>query len=96
MGIIDPYLALVICVISYLCFSNIKIVSDFLDVIGKHSMNMFLTHSFVMAYFLNNFTYSFKWPELILLVLLIDTLIISYIIEKEKYMLVKLYKNTKI
>lgn len=47
-------------------------------------MNMFLTHSFVKAYFLNDFTYSFRYPELIILVLILDTLLISWLIDKEK------------
>lgn len=89
-SITEAALTVSICIIVYFFISKIKIINRVLEVLGKHSMNMFLTHSFVMAYSLNEFTYSFKYPELILLVLILDTLVISWIIEKEKEIILKL------
>jgi len=63
------------------------VVGNILESFGKHSMNMFLSHTFIKAYYFEEFTYSFGYWWLILIVLLADTWLISVIIEsiKEKY-----------
>ena len=62
----------------------IKYINDILMYLGKHSMNIFLIHTFIRAHYLNTFTYSFKYPALIVLVLLVFSLILSIIIEAMK------------
>ena len=54
---------------------------------GKHSMNVFLTHTFIRAYYLPDFTYSWKHFALICLVLLIACTAISIVIEAVKSLL---------
>jgi hypothetical protein len=54
---------------------------------GKHSMNVFLTHTFIRAYYLPDFTYSWKHFALICLVLLIVCTAISIVIEAIKSLL---------
>lgn len=54
---------------------------------GKHSMNVFLTHTFIRAYYLPDFTYSWKHFALICLVLLIVCTAISIVIEAVKSLL---------
>lgn len=49
--------------------------------IGKHSMNIFLIHSFINYYYFTHYIYSFKHWGLILLALLISSLIVSIIVE---------------
>ena len=49
--------------------------------VGKHSMNMYLIHTFIFGYFFHDFIYSFKYPILIFIVLLIVSLLLSIAIE---------------
>ena len=55
-----------------------------LEFLGRHSMNMFMTHTFLRAYWYHDFIYSFKYAWLDTLVLLIITLLLSIIIEGVK------------
>ncbi len=64
--------------------SDLPILSKGLDFMGKHSMNMFLTHTFIKAYYFQDFSYRWKYPILILVILLADTLLLSVIIEALK------------
>ncbi|OWV14345.1 acyltransferase [Fibrobacter sp. UWB5] len=49
--------------------------------VGKHSMNMYLTHTFIYGYFFHNFIYGFKYPILIFLALFATSLLLSVCIE---------------
>ncbi|MCP4269403.1 MAG: acyltransferase [Candidatus Brocadiaceae bacterium] len=58
-----------------------KVVLGFL---GKHLFNIFLFHTFIYLLFWKNFFYSFKYPLLIFVVLLICCIVISLMIEQLK------------
>lgn len=49
--------------------------------VGKHSMNMYLTHTFIFGYFFHDFIYGFKFPILIFLALFATSLLLSICIE---------------
>lgn len=49
--------------------------------LGKHSMNMYLTHTFILSYFFSSFIYGLKYPILMFVVLLSLTLFLSVILE---------------
>lgn len=51
------------------------------EFLGKHSMNIFMFHTFIFSHWLKDFIYSPKNPLLIFLLLLIVCLIISVVIE---------------
>ncbi|MGN0475409.1 MAG: hypothetical protein ACI4IJ_09990, partial [Acutalibacteraceae bacterium] len=53
----------------YAILFPIKPLKKFLEFMGKHSMNIFLTHTFIRLYFFGDFIYSFKNAYLIVLVL---------------------------
>lgn len=53
----------------------------FLQYVGKHSMNMYLTHTFIFGYFFADFIYGFKYPVLIFLALFTTSLLLSICIE---------------
>lgn len=55
--------------------------------LGKYSVNIFLVHNFIRITWFYDFTYSFKYPMLIVIVLLIDSLILSLLIEGLKRLL---------
>lgn len=86
-GWVELWDAVIAFVVTYFCFeflSQVPILSVSLAFIGKHSMNMFLTHTFIFCFYLKAFTYSCRHFLLILAVLLCDTLILSILIEQLK------------
>ena len=52
--------------------------------VGKHSMNMYLMHTFIFGYFFHDFIYGFKHPILIFAVLFFISLLLSIIVELMK------------
>ncbi len=68
----------------YYCYEfvvGIPILRQILMFLGKHSMNIFLLHTFIRQYLLREFIYSFKHFALITLVLLVLSLAVSVFIE---------------
>ena len=55
-----------------------------LSVFGKHSDNLFFTHTLLYSYFFLDFYYSFQIPAVILVVLAATTLLLSIAIEAAK------------
>lgn len=78
---IDNLLVLCIVFINILFISKLPVVNRILEKLGTYSMNLFLTHTFIKSYFLREFTYSWKYPLLILLVFLVDTFFLAFLIE---------------
>lgn len=58
-------------------------VKIFLSHLGKHSMNMWLIHSFFCYYLFHDWIYSFKYPLLIFIVLIVvsylSSIVVNYI-----------------
>ena len=65
-------------------FSKLPVIPNVFAFLGKHSMNIFLTHTFIFYYYLKEQLYSCKYPIVILLVLLLSSLLISIAIEAIK------------
>ena len=59
----------------------LPVVANILEVIGKHSMNIFLIHNFIRVVWYYDFTYSFSYAGVIVLVLLGISLLISVCLE---------------
>lgn len=79
-GIVAPFMALVIVASSRLGGLEFKA----LHFLGVHSMNMYMTHTFIYYYFHPEFIYGFKYPLFIFCALLISSLVLSILIEKIK------------
>lgn len=79
-GIIPVYIAY----FGRLYLFRLQGVSPVLRFLGKHSMNMFLTHTLIRTTFFQDFSYSFGNAWLNVLVLLIITVLISMLIETLK------------
>ena len=60
---------------------NIPVLRNILRFVGKHSMNIFMTHTFISGTFLRNFIYSHEHWLLIFGVLLILSILLSLAIE---------------
>ena len=78
---VDALLAPVIVLLVILFLRNVKYVNNVFLFLGKHSMNIFLIHTFIFYYWFNDFIYSFKNPFLIFLVLIAVCTIISILLE---------------
>lgn len=73
-------------------FSNIpKVFGIVFDFLGKHSANIFMTHTFFFSYFWKNFFYSPKHPLLVFLLLLSVCLGYSVVLSKIKSLLSRLF-----
>jgi peptidoglycan/LPS O-acetylase OafA/YrhL len=74
---IDAILSLLIIVICFEYFKQIKLLKILFTFTGKHAYNIFLIHTFFLTIYLGNFIYSFDYVPLIFIVLLIISLIAS-------------------
>jgi len=75
-------LLMAISVVSFVRTTGCKL--QFFQFIGKHSMNMYLTHTFIFGYFFHDFIYGLKYPILMFLALFGISLLISVVIEFAK------------
>jgi membrane-bound acyltransferase YfiQ involved in biofilm formation len=78
---LDGFLSINIAGLSILFFRNIPYISTLFHFLGKHSMNIFMIHTFIFAYFFEEFIYSFHYPIVIFCALLISSLISSILLE---------------
>lgn len=60
---------------------RIPVIREILFFLGKYSANIFLVHNYIRKTWFYDFTYSFKYPLLIVTVLLVNSLILSLLIE---------------
>jgi peptidoglycan/LPS O-acetylase OafA/YrhL len=59
-------------------------VRNFLIFLGKHSMNIYLVHTFIRAYYFRDFLYSFRYAPIIVVLLMGISVAISIVIEALK------------
>lgn len=77
----DGFAAMYMIVISYIYILNGKWIVKGLGFLGKHSMNIFLIHSFYRDVFFHEFTYSFYYAWLDYIVLMANSLVTSIVLE---------------
>lgn len=65
----DAFFAIFIILSSFTILSHIPILRRVLEEIGKYSALIFMSHTFIYAYYFRNFIYWFKYPPLIFIVL---------------------------
>ena len=74
----------VICIVGIILYQRIKLfnsASIFLEFLGKHSMNIFLFHTFIYSYYFENLIFFSRNPIIIFCTLLFVCILISIIIE---------------
>lgn len=74
--------SLVLATVSFCRVTGKKFAA--LQYIGKHSMNMYLTHTFILGYFWGDFIFSLKFPVAMFVVVFTTSLLVSVIIETVK------------
>lgn len=77
----DGFAAMYVIVLSYIYILNGKWIVKGLGFLGKHSMNIFLVHSFYRDVFFHEFTYSFYYAWLDYIVLMAISLVTSIVLE---------------
>ena len=77
----DGFAAMYVIVNSYIYILNGKWIVKGLGFLGKHSMNIFLIHSFYRDVFFHEFTYSFYYALLDYIVLMAISLVTSIVLE---------------
>lgn len=87
MEIVDSITPLIVVLAAYIFLCELPVITDFLQLLGRHSMNIFLFHNFIRARWFEGFSYSFRYWWLITFVLILDCLLISIVIEKVKKLL---------
>lgn len=94
----DSIFAFSIVLFSYLIISKIPIISSILFLLGKHSANIFMFHTFIFEYYFSSFIYGFKYSLLIYFVMIIVCLAISVTLEfiKKKIKYDKLFAKIKL
>lgn len=65
-------------------FVDIPVIGRVLEFLGKHSLNMFLTHTFIRWVWFKDFTYSLHYAVVIYGFLVISTVLISVLLEEVK------------
>ena len=93
--IFDGLTAFSIILSGYVCLNDKRSTYRVLAFIGKHSMNIFLMHTFVFGIYFYNFSYALKYPPLILAQLLLECLIFSVVLEKLKTLCKKAFVRGK-
>ncbi len=63
------------------CIIRIPVLNKILEFLGKHSMTIFLTHTFIRYDYLNEFIYSFKHFMLIFAVLFVLSLALALVLD---------------
>jgi peptidoglycan/LPS O-acetylase OafA/YrhL len=78
---VDAFLSVVMALMTILFLRKMPVVNNTVKFFGKHSINIYLIHTFIFAYFFEEFIYSFKYSILIFVALLINTLGVSILLE---------------
>jgi peptidoglycan/LPS O-acetylase OafA/YrhL len=73
--------------------ADIPIFNNVLELLGKHSANIFMIHTFIYYYFFNDFFRYLKYPAVMYFVLVASSLSISVLIEKGKEYIKNMYVN---
>lgn len=80
----DPYFAISIIVFCYFTLSKIPFLSGFLNQLGVYSGDIFMFHTFIYAIYFGDFIYSFKYPIIIYVVLLVICMAIAFVLDMIK------------
>lgn len=82
--IIDAPIALLVIFVGGVLLASVPVLNKVLEFIGKHSMNIYLVHTFFYMALWQSFIYQFKYAGITLLLLLIVTLAYSVLLELVK------------
>jgi len=93
LHIVEAPIALFLVWVAGVLLGAIPVLSKVLEFIGKHSMNIYLVHTFFYMILWRNEIYRFQYAGLIFLVLLVVSLGYSVVLEAIKGIAIKLSKK---
>lgn len=77
----DGFVPAYVVLYCYVILCDIPIINGILKFLGKHSYNIFLSHTFLRGFYLKDFIYGFKYPIVIFIVLLALSVLLSVVID---------------
>lgn len=77
----DGLIPMFVVIYCYTILAEIPGLRNVLQFLGKHSMNIFMSHTFLRAYFLKDFLYGLKYSMLTFLVLTVLSVLLSIVID---------------
>ncbi len=92
--LVESLFCVVIVLLAYLFIGRLPWVNTILSVLGKHSLNMWLLHTFLISYWGKNLTFSFRNMWLIYAFAVFMSLMVSVLIEACKQFVAKILKKT--
>ncbi|MBQ7776957.1 MAG: acyltransferase family protein [Lachnospiraceae bacterium] len=93
--IADAFIAVFLVYFAGILLASVPVLKTLLHFIGKHSMNIYLVHTFFYLILWQDFIYSFHYAGLILLVLLALCLLFSVLLELLKSLLIKAWRRIR-
>ena len=81
LPVLDAVIPIIIIGFSIEFVNPLPLIGNILNVLGRHSMNIFLIHNFIRVVWYYDFTYSFRYAGIIVLVLMGISLLVSVCIE---------------
>ena len=88
---IDTFIGILLIFIIFEYVDKLSAISNIMELLGKHSFNIFMLHTFIIKIYFHNFIYMFKLPIVIFLISIIICLILSICIEFIKFKLESVY-----
>jgi len=95
LHVVDAGVSLFLVYFAGVLLAGVPVLKNVLEFVGKHSMNIYLVHTFFYLLLWQEFIYAFHYAGLILLVLLIVSLSYSIVLEFVKRQLLNLWKWVK-
>lgn len=93
--LIDAPIALLLVFVAGALLASVPVLNRILSFIGRHSMNIYLVHTFFYMMLWQQFIYRFRYAGVTLLLLLAVCLGYSVVLEAVKKMFVKVVDNLK-
>ncbi len=93
LHVVDAPVALFFVWVSGVLFGSVPVLSKILEFIGKHSMNIYMVHTFFYMILWRKEIYQFKYAGLIFLALLVVSLGYSVVLEVIKSLVIKISKK---
>lgn len=92
--LVDAPVALFLVYVGGVLLASVPVLNKCMEFIGKHSMNIYLVHSFFYMMLWQKFIYSFQYAPVIVVVLLVVCLLYSVVLEIVKKGVVIIYKKS--
>lgn len=95
LHVVDGAVSLFLLFFAGILLGSVPVLKQILQFIGRHSLNIYLVHTFFYLLLWQKFIYSFRYAGLILLALLAVSLAYSVVLELLKKGMIKLFQSSE-